>query len=622
MNRSITSLFLSLAVICAGSTYATAGDTNQGTLLHFPDRTSLGQLYVLSDQFPIWGTQRQRKAAGKYRKDLGEAKGSVQVPKSGKLMLQVDRPAAYAPSLLTVYGANSFAVLDFSKVKSDDQTMAKISELTGLQGLQLDGSSLSDKGLTLLGKLKGLKYLSMGGTAVTDRGLEVLQQLGSLTYLLLNGTKISNTGLKTIGNCHQLEFLSLAGCDISDAGLQSLAAAPALREICLNSNKKITAEGLLHATGFKRLEILDIQGTGVAVKDLPIIQKFRQKIPSLKVVRVAGSSFTSEAAQAWKHTFPHDEIDTTLASPTADRMLHFPDRTSLGELRCFSPKSSKDWPIFAEDLHKVGEARGTVWVPKKDYLFLHVSYAAAQDPSLLTVYGPTFFTELDFGAVEIDENTLAKISVLTGLRSLNLIDTDLPESAFKRLAGMKLEHLDLSGNAITNGGLASLLALPSLKSLQSIRLNQRAKINDTGLKSFQQCRQLEKLTLSNCQLTDAGLPSLAAVPSLKYLDVGGNSGITAKGLLQLIPLKHLSDLNIQKTGVTAKDLPLIRKLSRQLPSLNLILVCDKSLTAEALKQWRRGLPRLGIFGCPESAGLPAKDVEKVFAPLHSWSDRR
>jgi hypothetical protein len=288
--------------IVASANQQALRDVHLDRTLHFPDHTSLGVLYWLPPECKV-------RVDSKQSSKVGEAKGVVGVPKRANLLLKVGNFAANDPSLLTAYGPNFFAALNFGAVDTDDKTLAKISELTGLQALDLRESDLSDQGLKGLSKLKKLEELYLSRTSVSDQGLDWLLPLGSLKKLVLDQTKISNNGLKSIQKCRNLQDLAMSNCHITDAGLASLATLSELTSLELDSNKGITAKGLMQLAGSK-LIWLSIRDTSVTAKDLPVVEKLSEKIPSLKFITVNGKSFTSAAVREWQFALPH--ISTTV----------------------------------------------------------------------------------------------------------------------------------------------------------------------------------------------------------------------------------------------------------------------------------------------------------------------
>ena len=274
-------------------------------------------------------------------------------------------------------------------------------------------------------------------------------------------------------------------------------------------------------------------------------------------------------------------------------MVHFPDRLLLGSLYGLSP----EYPVWCSQylslknppFQKLGRAQGVLFVPRDANIFLAVGFAAAQNPSLLLAYGPDFFTGLKFNSVETDNRTVAAISALSGLRAIELGDPDISDEGMRSLCKLhKLQYLRVINADVTDAGLSSL---PELQGLNSLQLGG-LKITGKALREIGQCRQLRCLALTRTAVTDDGLHYLSGLP-LESLCFHASSAITAKGLLQL-KLKKLQALEVMSTSVTGKDLPAIRELCSQTPSLKSIHLRDCSFTPAVVEKWRHSLPHFKI----------------------------
>jgi hypothetical protein len=353
---------------------------------------------------------------------------------------------------------------------------------------------------------------------------------------------------------------------------------------------------------------LILLGTGRDLETLYLSRRI-----SRTVIAVAVFLFAPAAAREWHHAIPRVTFSAAVEAreeKSEERILHFPDRNSLGRLIWFQAGKHFSRESYVRSCHDVGLAQGAVHVPKMARLALRVSYSAATNPELLIAYGSDFFAFLDFSKIETDDRTMAAISSLTGLHALDLRDSDLSDQGLRWLSHLKnLEYLYLGRTRITDQGLQWLLPLGSL---QELVLSQ-TKIGDSGLRIIQKCRALQGLSISRCQITDAGLPFLATLPELSRLDLSNNRKVTANGLLQLSGLKRLHWLSLRNTSITAKDLQMIKQLCQKIPSLNFIDIGDKSFTAASLTQWRQAIPHVSIALKPET-DLQAKSLS-VFAPL-------
>jgi len=154
-----------------------------------------------------------------------------------------------------------------------------------LAGLDLSAqSSFSDSACAALARLPSLHYLRLDGTAVTDAGLSSLGEAHQLRALgLAKGD--SDAGLDTVSRFGELEVLNLADASISDAGLARLAGLP-LRRLELGSS--ITDAGLQALTPLHKLRHLDLGRTRVTDAGVATLTAF----PHLETL-LAGRLFTS-----------------------------------------------------------------------------------------------------------------------------------------------------------------------------------------------------------------------------------------------------------------------------------------------------------------------------------------
>ncbi len=148
-----------------------------------------------------------------------------------------------------------------------DAGISRLRNLKKLFRLGLAYTVITDGALETLAHLPSLKALDLCGTSITNRGLKFLSKLPHLDTLVLSETHVTGPGLIELRSTHletltldhlavddadldilcelpTLQNLGLAGTRITDAGLLKLATLPALRTISL-ADTRVTDAGLL-----------------------------------------------------------------------------------------------------------------------------------------------------------------------------------------------------------------------------------------------------------------------------------------------------------------------------------------------------------------------------------------
>lgn len=169
--------------------------------------------------------------------------------------------------------------------------------------------------------------------------------------------------------------------------------------------------------------------------------------------------------------------------------------------------------------------------------------------------------EVYLSATIVDDEAVAVLQKFPRLRKLRLARTNITDSALASLASCgQLQELDLSEiSTLTDAGMSSLAAIKSLKKLNLWRV----QISDTGALALAPLVNLQWLNLDNTKLSDAGLPVLKEMTQLTFLHLGSTQ-ITEAGAPALFHLKSLKDLKITRTALAASEAA-VAALRKELP---------------------------------------------------------
>ena len=250
-----------------------------------------------------------------------------------------------------------------------------------------------------------------------------------------------------------------------------------------------------------------------------------------------------------------------------ERHVHFPHDYSLGDL------AVQDWEGGSATRKPWGDARGTVRIPAGKELILNTASATSADFSALSSLGPSDIQRLVLTGRHANDEALSHVSVLTGLRELELHDAmllrhyfyphitdkgfsylhDLTELQTLRLRGVStlmsregpeilrthpsLEEVyfhiiipDWHGSGlypVTDAYIKRIVQLPSLKTLGRLYIKA-----DTDLSPLKKLKALEELSLQATNISDQGIADLSELTNLRVLDIR-SAHVSRKGLIRL-----------------------------------------------------------------------------------------
>jgi beta-lactamase regulating signal transducer with metallopeptidase domain/Leucine-rich repeat (LRR) protein len=150
-----------------------------------------------------------------------------------------------------------------------DALWPKLTGLTQLTGISLQGSGLSDANLAQLADLTALERLDLPNSNVTGTALKALTNLKQLKSLTLSDSPFSDEGAEALRELPTIEWLNLNKTKITDRALDAIATLPQLFVLNLD-NTAVTVDGLMKLRDLKKLSSLSV--VGVALSDEEMAQ--------------------------------------------------------------------------------------------------------------------------------------------------------------------------------------------------------------------------------------------------------------------------------------------------------------------------------------------------------------
>lgn len=168
---------------------------------------------------------------------------------------------------------------------------------------------------------------------------------------------------------------------------------------------------------------------------------------------------------------------------------------------------------------------------------------------------------LHLGQTGVNLKMAEALSLLPKVELLDLNGCGVDDRCLPFLAKMKsLRDLCLTNNKITDDGVQHLLPLK----LNTLRLSE-TDITDAALPTIAKMDSLEVLSLTENQLTDLSIPSILQLKKLRMLQIDRNP-ISAEAIGELVALNRLVYLNIHECRYDADQW---NELRRRFPLCNI-----------------------------------------------------
>ncbi|CAN5289160.1 hypothetical protein BH10CYA1_BH10CYA1_28100 [soil metagenome] len=211
------------------------------------------------------------------------AKGMVWIPEKVEIALATGWGDGASLPLLLKLKPGDIQGLNLEGSLVTDESFKFICHLTELKELDLAGSNTDDRDLELVANaIPHLQSLNISYTRVTDRCIDSILKMKQLNTLVLWKDKINDAALKKLSKSKALKFLDIRETPISDRGLKDLCQLNSLSSLNLASTT-ITDDGLASLNKLRQLKMLDLSSTRITDAGL---DKLRT-IPSLECLNLS-----------------------------------------------------------------------------------------------------------------------------------------------------------------------------------------------------------------------------------------------------------------------------------------------------------------------------------------------
>lgn len=208
----------------------------------------------------------------------------------------------------------------------------------------------------------------------------------------------------------------------------------------------------------------------------------------------------------------------------------------------------------------VDDRSATVLAKLHELAALSLHETAVSDETLPLIEELVQLRELSLFGTPVTDASLDSIAKLPRLIKLRLRQTAVKGENAEALARMPVVDLELAETEFSNAGMPSVAAMPSLQMLNL----WSTKVDDDGVQWLRGKEPLRSLNLDNLPgVTDRSLDVIATLLNLEFLHLG-KTAVTPAGLSKLEGLRKLKTLHITRLGASDAEK---EALLRSMPSI-------------------------------------------------------
>ncbi len=312
---------------------------------------------------------------------------------------------------------------DLLECSDSDQAILQLADFSKLTKLVLDGPKTSSATFEAISNLQGLQHLELERSNPSPEDLDHLKGLKNLKFIQLYTASITEEAMKKLSEFPALEQIRCAKTRVGDAELKHLENLKTLKAIDLSDCNRVTIEGVRSLVKCPKLSFLKVWGPSID-------NACMSEVAKMKSLRVLGISDTRVDDEGISKLAGLNLVEVQMT------------RTRIGDdgIRVISQMKNVE-SLVLRDTGLTDESVKYVSGLEK---LKKLDLSECTSPGITDACG----------------EYLAKMS---NLQSLNLWTTAFSDEGLRCLSGLKnLTILNLDNTKITDDGVAMLAELPQL----------------------------------------------------------------------------------------------------------------------------------------------------------------
>jgi len=246
-------------------------------ILQFPSNRSVGVVRLIYD--PAYVDPKVT---------IFDARGAVRVPPGRTVFVVFNDEEQQAFKNLSQQSAiECVGGLNFSRMDLSDKEAACLSKYRNMVHLNLNDTSITDRTASTFTAMDKLSDLSFCTTKMTAKALPFLQTRLKLKVLYAKNVDMHGADLSVFKAHPIMRELRLSRSNLTDESLATLPSDSKIDTLAVDSNSKISDQGVKCVTRLKELKELDLSRTAISVKCIQDLQK----LPKLRILRLSFAQF-------------------------------------------------------------------------------------------------------------------------------------------------------------------------------------------------------------------------------------------------------------------------------------------------------------------------------------------
>jgi hypothetical protein len=280
------------------------------------EEASLAQ-FVVTDNEALFAQFIKSLAKNKQVKNIQLNLDSNGLGKNVRVLMRISQLLSLLPNLTS---------LEIDGTSLGDRGAGMISELPNLTHLSIRLNQIGPVGAGFIARMSNLKSLDIGSNSIGDKGVELVSSLSKLTNLRLGSSSIGWSGVGSLTKLPKLTSLHIGSNRMGKRGAEAISTLTNLTDLSTGWNQ-LGRAGTDHISKLTNLTSLDIRSNGLDDSDAQSLSAL-QNLTSLNI----GDNKTGKGAQ-FISTIPNLTslyiADNELGDEDAQFIPTMPNLTSL-----------------------------------------------------------------------------------------------------------------------------------------------------------------------------------------------------------------------------------------------------------------------------------------------------